>query len=91
MTTADALSWALTILGFMNFVTYAIGAVRCKELRGLNILIAIASIWLAIFFGLNSLHLVINVAGLSGGRPPTISLLAALLGRGIYTFRNRGC
>jgi hypothetical protein len=91
MTIADFLSCLITLFGILNFIAYTLISIRYKDQRGLNILVAFSSLWLAFIFGLNSLHIVINASGLTGGRPATIGLLATIMSKAIYSFRNKGC
>jgi hypothetical protein len=87
--TADLLSTLIAVLGLISAAMHVILVVRCRELKALNAIIAFGCLWLAVVFGLNSLHLVINAAGMTGGRPGTVVVLAAVMSRAIYSYRNR--
>lgn len=94
MSEADALSALISLFSIPSGVAHIILAIHCREGRWLNAIKAIGSFWLGIIFGLNTLHIVINTGGLTGGRPGTIVIMAALVSGAIYEYRNRnrkGC
>jgi hypothetical protein len=89
-TSAEILSILIVVFALISCGVYTLTIIRHKKMRELNIIIAIASLWLAVVFLLNSLGIMINSGGFLGGRPPTIILLAAITSRAIYSYRNGG-
>mgnify|MGYP003394362949 CR=1 FL=1 len=84
MATADILSTLILISGTLSGVLFIIATIRYKQLRFIFSTIALGSLGLALIFGLNSLHIVANASGITGGRPWTIITLSGIVGLGFF-------